>query len=236
VPGCNNPGLEDTALTADPPFERDGLDVLTSEGGALARLLQHETKTPLNAIRGFTELLLGGAAGPLGAEALGLVREIARAARSLEHALQLLHELAALESSVTAPPAEPVDIGAILVALGFSFGQDRHAPVVLPCVLGEAASWHRAMAACRAYLLGLAAEGPLRADAADDASRGLELLLSRADMKTGDGTGLLAIELARRIAARQGGRLGLWHGNRIVITWPQDRVVHHTPADGYGQG
>lgn len=53
----------------------------------LALLLAHEARTPLNAIKGYAELLLAGAGGPLAAEARDHVAEIARAAHDLEAAL-----------------------------------------------------------------------------------------------------------------------------------------------------
>src|SRR5829696_5254736 len=84
--------------------------------GDLARLLAHDARTPLNAVQGFAELLLTGAAGPLGADAIGHVIEIARAGRGLEAALALAQELAELDGC-SATAAE-VDLPALLEEAG----------------------------------------------------------------------------------------------------------------------
>lgn len=51
-----------------------------------------QARTALNAIRGFTELLLTGGAGPLSAESLDHLRQIAAAGGALEDALRLIEQ------------------------------------------------------------------------------------------------------------------------------------------------
>lgn len=190
------------------------------DSGRLLRLLVHEIRTPLHAIQGFSELLLTGGACPLSAEALGHVREIARAGRALEQVCRLLLELAAPEA---AGSVGPVDLGRLLRGLGFELRGEGGAP---PVVLGRPAAWWRVGALCRAYLIwpDAVAARPLAA-AARPADGGLELELGHDDMRGADGVGLLAIELAQRMAARQGGELRLREPGIVAIRWSRAWVV-----------
>ncbi len=202
-------------------------------GATLMRLLAHETRTPLNAIRGFTELLLSGAAGALREGALEHLREIAQAALALEHALHLLQELAELDARGGPRAAEPVDLGRILRELGFVLAAGGEGAAPLPAVLGEAATWRRIGAACRAYLLGSApGEAAVIADYASGPDGGLELVLHRPDIRSADGAGLLAIELASRLVAGQGSRLTRRASGTVALAWPAERIV--VPATGAG--
>jgi signal transduction histidine kinase len=188
---------------------------------ALARLLAHHARTPLNAIRGFAELMLAGAAGPLTGDALEHLAQIARAGRAVEDALRLTQELAELEDAAPDPARTPVDLRPLLDEAGFTV--EAGAPLV---VLGGEPAWRRACHACRAYLAGSSAPeaGLPVARASATGAEGLELRLRRHDMRRGDGTRMLEFELARRIAARQGSRLVLDERDRVAIRWPPCRV------------
>lgn len=184
-------------------------------------LVAHELRTPLHAVRGFAELLLSGAVGPLHAEALGCVQEIARAGRALQQVSDLLQELVGMGPAAPATGAGPVDLGAILRALGFALDEGG-----LPMVVGEPAAWRRVGELCGTYLAWPGtAEVLLVAHAARADDGGLELELRRADMRGGEGVGLLAIELARRLVSRQGGALGLEGSGIVVIRCPPSRVA-----------
>ena len=62
--------------------------VATSSLTQAARL--QDARTALNAIRGFSELMLAGGAGPLSADGLEYLRQIAAAGRLLEEALSIV--------------------------------------------------------------------------------------------------------------------------------------------------
>jgi hypothetical protein len=198
------------------------VDEPAREGDArLMRLLAHETRTPLNAIRGFTELLLAGAAGPLRADALDHLRQIARAAQALEDALRLLQELMEPNGQGGLRAAALVDLGLILRELGFVLAGSGAPPI-----LGDAATWRRIAAACRAYFLGRApAEAALAAEFAQQRDGGLELVLRCPDIRETDGIGLLGLELASQLAAGQGSGLALRGRGVVAFAWPADRVV-----------
>jgi hypothetical protein len=191
----------------------------------LARLLAHETRTPLHAIRGFAELLLGGAAGPLGADALDYVRQIAQAGRVLEAALALAQEIGELDADGPSPCRQPVDVGTILRALGFAWtGLGLAEP--LPLILGEPAAWLRVGQACRDYLQGTdRGSAVLTAEARLADEGALEVVLRRSDIHSKSDVGLLGMDLARRSVMRQGGWLRAIGVAGLLLTWPRDVVL-----------
>lgn len=190
----------------------------------IARLVMHETRTPLNAIRGFGELLLTGAAGPLSGEALEFVQQMACAGRSLELALLHLQELVAVHHAPAPAAAEAVDPADALAGQGFRAASGGGGSRVL-C---DAEAWRRLVAVCRAYLAaGQDAPVPLAAAFAEGPAGGLALELTRVGPAPApaDGTGQLALALARRLAARAGARLRAADPARVLVTWPATRVV-----------
>lgn len=205
--------------------EDTAVDQAPVTGRELGRLLAHDCRTPLHAIQGFAELVLGGGAGPLSAEALDYVRQIAQAGRALEEALALAQELVDLD--VCRPPSceLPMDLGTLLRALCFArIGDGADRP--LPLIRGDRVAWLRIGQTCRAHLRGAAGDGArltAQVRSADDG--GLELLLAHADLSEGSYVGVLAIDLARRNAARQGVCLRLLGREKIMVTWPPHLVV-----------
>jgi hypothetical protein len=215
------PWREDAAVNTAPAADPEPADA-----PALARLLAHDARTPLSAIHGFTELMLTGGAGPLTADALAYLAQVARAGRAIEEALRVAQELA--EPAVGEEPRRraPVDLAGLLRGLEFTVkAGHRSGPAAI--VPGDEVAWAgacRACRACRAYLAGSAADAAtLEARLSSKRGGGLELLLHRSDMQAVDGTRLLDIELARRLVARQGGRLTLSESRAVRIVWPVGR-------------
>lgn len=189
-----------------------------TDGGvqAIVRLVLHETRTPLNAICGFTDLLLAGVAGPLSAECLDYVGQVAGAARTLERGLGHLQELAAALAAADHPGVE-IDLAGELAAAGFDVASASPGPTVL----GDLDAWRRIAEVSRLYLQ----EGydvpaaPLAACRREPDGR-LEVALAGPGQRRAPGTGLLALELIRRLARRLGGELDASGPERIVIVWP----------------
>ncbi len=73
----------------------------------------HELYTCLNAVRGASELMLAGATGPLGAEALGAVTTILEAARDLERHLRRCQAIDRLRARPR-PVLRPVPLATLL--------------------------------------------------------------------------------------------------------------------------
>ena len=201
------------------------LDQAPVHASALARLLVHDARTPLNAIRGFAELMLTGAAGPLTGDALGHLAEIARAGRAMEDALRLAQELAELDDAAQDLARTPVDLRPLLDEAGYAADAAGSSGVPL-VVLGSEPAWRRVCRACRDHLAGSSGPGTGRPVALGRATGegGLELRLRRPDMRRGDGTRMLEVELARRIVAGQGGRLALDEEGGVELRLPQCRV------------
>lgn len=202
----------------------------------IVRLILHETRTPLNAIRGFGELLLTGAGGALGGDALDYVQQIARAGRVLDDALEHLQELAALHRRRGPGVIASIELDGILAAEGFRtvFPTGRWPAAVM----GDPGAWRRIAKLCRSYLTGgePVPGHHLAARFARPAAGGLEVRLDDAGRGAGvDGTGLLAVELARQLAAADGAGLLRGGQGELALTWPPDRLVdgmHQGPATG----
>ncbi len=202
-----------------------GADHPPITGRELGRLLAHDCRTPLHAIRGFAELALSGAAGPLSAEALEYLRQISQSGRALENALVIAQELVDLEVDRPSRRGRSIDLAYLLRTLGFvrtGDGADRP----LPRIRGNPAAWLRVGRACRMYLEGVDGDQiRLTAQTWMDDHRALELVLHRADLTPSRDVGVLIIDLARRCAAREGCRLRLLDPDTIELAWPWELIV-----------
>ena len=113
-----------------------------------------------------------------------------------------------------------IDLLAIMAVAGFA--TEPRAPGDTPLtVVGDPATWGRIGTLCRGYLLG---QHPVAAAPAARlgkvAAGRLPLELWTPDLDAGDGTGHLTLELARRLAAREGADLTLAAAATIVILVP----------------
>ena len=144
----------------------------------LAGLLAHDLRTPLNAVRGFADLLLAGAAGPLAAAQLELIAEIAHAGRVLEAAVATAQELG---EPLPAPVADGGDLLALLGEAGFAPTAADGADTARTARVGDAGLWRRLLVACRDHLL---VEGgpPPAASLRIGSGHWLELTMERHDM------------------------------------------------------
>ena len=144
----------------------------------LAGLLAHDLRTPLNAVRGFADLLLAGAAGPLAAAQLELIAEIAHAGRVLEAAVATAQELG---EPLPAPVADGGDLLALLGEAGFAPAAADGADTARTARVGDAGLWRRLLVACRDHLL---VEGgpPPAASLRIGSGHWLELTMERHDM------------------------------------------------------
>lgn len=114
----------------------------------LAQLMAHDLRTPLNAVRGFTELLMSGTAGPIGGEAAELLAEIERAGRALEDALSVAQEL--VEPCVVRPPWTSGTLRSLLAEEGYHVPPDP-AGLARQSVVAVGA-WRRLARVCRNHL------------------------------------------------------------------------------------
>jgi hypothetical protein len=178
-------------------------DLGTPTIGELAVLLAHDLRTPLNAVRGFSELLLSGTAGPMTGEMVEFIGEIGRAGRVLEEAVLCVQALS--ETCIIAPEFTCCELDTLILDAGFAIR-----PIDWPdavTVIGEAGHWWRLLRLCRDHLTDGMNDAHLSAKWVPVGDGQCQLVLS-----TDEGSGVtlpseLRERLMRRLAASQHARL-----------------------------
>lgn len=196
---------------------------------SVARLLTHESRTPLNAITGFAELLLAGDGGPLSAESRSAVAEIARAARDLEAAMAAAGVLIELGLLPPRAAAGPLPLAPLLRDAGFE--QVAGEPLV---VVGTADRWAGILSAVRGFLVRRADRRcdclalPVRGSVAV----GVRLWAEPGPTRVSD-LGKIELGLAARLAAIEGAWLSLGAHGEIRLAWPVERVAEVPACDEF---
>ena len=200
-----NAGCE---LADQPPGqERDEPSV-----GELAHLLAHDLRTPINAVRGFSELLLSGAAGPLTGEMIDFLAEIAGAGRGLEEAVLCAQELG--EPCIMAGEDTRCAMRALLVDAGITF-RFRDLPDTVE-VTGELAGWRRLLGVCHEHLTPASGkEAPWAEIGAAGAGR-LHLVMSAVGGYKPGPPSVLRERLIRRLATSQ---------HMVLVSEPPHRPI-----------
>ena len=114
----------------------------------LAQLIAHDLRTPLNAVRGFSELLMSGTAGPIGGEVAEMLAEIERAGRALEDAISVAQELA--EPCTVRPRGTSGTLRSALAEEGYGILSDTAGVACRPTI--AVGAWRRLLGVCRDHL------------------------------------------------------------------------------------
>ncbi len=166
----------------------------------------HELFTCLNAVRGASELLLAGAAGPLSGEGLGAVATIAEAARELERHIRHCQAIDRLREAPS-PRRRPIALADLLPAKATA-----SVPEVPVLVAPEEAR------AAFALLCPPRAGQPLQVC---ERHRTVRIALSDALPEPGTGRGRILLELAGLQLRRSGGRLLPREHARLLVLLPK---------------
>jgi hypothetical protein len=198
------------------------LDQASVRASALARLLAHDARTPLNAIRGFAELMLAGAAGPLTGDALEHLAQIARAGRAIEDALRLTQELAELETAAPDAARAPVDLRSLLEEAGFAVeAGGARAPRWWCSAASRRGAGSAAPAGTTSPARPIRERAPRRSRSFARPGKGA-LNCACAAPTCEEATG--RARLSWRVAAGQDGRLAPDEEDGVEVSWPLCRV------------
>jgi signal transduction histidine kinase len=187
---------------------QSGSSVRTSEqpiapsAEELARLLAHDVRTPLNAIRGFAELLLAGAGGPLSVAAVGLLGEIARAGRTLETSIKLAQDLAEIECA-QGGAVPKVELTAMLQSCGFQVARGSAEPSC-SAAGGTREAWRALLETCRCHLVDDGSDAIATARLARISGTQLALILAASEPSADRAISTLRTRLIALMAAAMG--------------------------------
>jgi signal transduction histidine kinase len=117
---------EKVALLEEAHERRRVLERVIQSRSRLMRGFSHDVKNPIGAADGFAELLSLGVYGELSAEQRGSIDRMRRSIRAALSLIDDLHELARAETGNLALAREPVDLAALVHALGEEYHGAAH--------------------------------------------------------------------------------------------------------------
>jgi len=190
-------------------------DCAAPVAGEVAELLAHDLRTPLNAVRGFAELLLAGAGGPLTGEGRDMLVEVAAAGRALEAAIGVAQELCEPWRDVSCGTPSP--LASLLADSGFAVDAGAEE------VNGDPDAWRRLLVTCRAHVEERRGGSRICASVARTPDGGLALVLG----EDGDYIELPMSVLRERLIRRQAAGLGVI----VVSKTPHRPLMLLVPPD-----